>query len=129
MKYLKMPVILAEVTRILPSEHDPLYDEFLAFYRVSGLYEPEFSKTGSYEALARMLGEDLEQKWSDETKRRLKALYYLYLCLYFSNDFKNQKTVQINTDISILSIYSQVVFFYNVHIIRDLNLSVFLFYK
>ncbi len=82
MKYLKMPVILAEVTRILPSEHDPLYDEFLAFYRVSGLYEPEFSKTGSYEALARMLGEDLEQKWSDETKRRLKALYYRFCKAY-----------------------------------------------
>ncbi|MBR3359107.1 MAG: BMP family ABC transporter substrate-binding protein [Solobacterium sp.] len=82
LKYLRMPVILADVTRIMPKEPDELYAEFLAFYKVSRLYEPYFSETGSYAKFAKLTGQDLEHEWSDETVRRIKGVYYRFQKAY-----------------------------------------------
>ncbi len=78
MKYLDVPTILADVTRILPDEKDPLYEEFLVWYKATGLYEPEITTPGGYQKLADLLGYSLNQVWTDEQKRRLTALYYRF---------------------------------------------------
>ena len=82
LKYLDMPVILAEVTRLLPKEPDELYDEFLEFYKCAPLYEICFSHKGDYRKLASLLGLDLKDKWDEKTVRRLKSAWYAFSSVY-----------------------------------------------
>ena len=67
LKFLDAPTVSAKVTRLYPGKWDSvesrLYGEFCAFWRVCPLYEIEFSREGSYETLAKMLGQDLVEKW------------------------------------------------------------------
>ncbi|MCR5794807.1 MAG: BMP family ABC transporter substrate-binding protein [Solobacterium sp.] len=82
LKYLDMPVILAEVTRLMPKEPDELYEEFLEFYRCAPLYEICFSHKGDYRKLASLLGLDLKNKWDEKTVRRLKGAWYAFSSVY-----------------------------------------------
>lgn len=63
LKFLDAPTVSAKVTRLYPGTWDSvesrLYGEFCAFWRVCPLYEIEFSREGSYETLAKMLGQNL----------------------------------------------------------------------
>lgn len=67
LKFLDAPTVTAKVTRLYPGKWNSiesrLYGEFCAFWRVCPLYEIEFSREGSYETLAKMLGQDLVEKW------------------------------------------------------------------
>ena len=78
MKFLDVPTILADVARIMPLEKDPVYEEFLVWYKATGLYEPEITTPGGYQKLADLLGYTLDQPWTDDQKRRLTALYYRF---------------------------------------------------
>lgn len=108
LKYLESPSIEADVTRILPSavrtdsnapakasgaghrdeagidqslEIDQ-YDEFLEFWRSAPTYEIEFSHPGSYERLARHLGQRLGEPWPEDVVRNLQSSYLFFKSIY-----------------------------------------------
>lgn len=82
MKYQKVPVIPAEVVRILPNRGEMaerhLYEEFLEFFKVAPIYDFDFSHLGDYRTLARVLGKDLYHKWSVDEVRLLRSEYRLF---------------------------------------------------
>lgn len=73
LKFLDAPTVSAKVTRLYPGKWDSvesrLYGEFCAFWYVCPLYEIEFSREGSYEMLAKMLGQDLCRKMASKEGR------------------------------------------------------------
>lgn len=82
MKYQKVPVIPAEVVRILPNRSEmaeaALYEEFLEFFKVAPIYDFDFSNLGDYRTLVRLLGKDFYQKWSVDEVRLLRSEYRLF---------------------------------------------------
>jgi len=87
LKTLNAPSILANVTRVIPRDLDEneqaLYSQFVKFYRVCPLYEIAFSKPESYNSLAEHLGQDLENKWSEDTIVNVRSAY-LHFEKYFT---------------------------------------------
>ena len=79
MRYLGMPTITANVTRVIPMPGDTkeshIYQEFLQFYSVAPLYGFVFSNEGSYARLATFAGQDLEHPRPDETVRDLRYAF------------------------------------------------------
>ncbi|MGN0072109.1 MAG: BMP family ABC transporter substrate-binding protein [Atopobiaceae bacterium] len=83
MKYLGAQTIEAEVTRLVPSEADDTYQEFLAFWNVCPLFEIDFTLPGSYAKLAGYFGQDLKKKWPDELVQYLRSTYYFFAEMFF----------------------------------------------
>ncbi len=81
LRHFGAPRILASVRRILPQPSDEprirAYYEFLDFYQVSGLYQPQFRRPGDYAKLLSALEKDPDQPWTEEEKRTFSA-YYQY---------------------------------------------------
>lgn len=81
-RFLEMPVISAEVTRVMPTGDvltaDRPYAEFLGFFNVTGLYEIDISWPGAYSEMAELLGEDLEHRWSEDKIKALKNTYWSF---------------------------------------------------
>ena len=80
MKFFGAVKIPAHVYRLSPEFRVDkpelrLYNEFLQFYRLTGLYEIELSKEGSYYALASETGYSLKEAWSEEQVAELARLY------------------------------------------------------
>lgn len=84
MKYLKARTIMADVTRIMTDDHDPLYEEFLRFFALTGMYDLDFTIPGSYRRLVRFLGEDSQKPWHEDSIRRLHTLFYRFRRIYES---------------------------------------------
>ena len=82
LKFLHMPTIQAEVTRILPHRSDDLesrlYFEFLDFWRVCPIYGLFFSRPGSYGLLAQLLGRDLAHPWPEDEVRALRTFLGIF---------------------------------------------------
>lgn len=78
-RYLGMPTILANITRVTPMPSDEkglrIYHEFTRFYRVCPIYGITSSEEGFYARLAALLGQDLESAWPDNVVRDLRALF------------------------------------------------------
>ncbi|MBQ6451257.1 MAG: BMP family ABC transporter substrate-binding protein [Solobacterium sp.] len=77
-RWLGMRTAAAEVYRVSDGEEDPLYEEFLEFYRNVPLYELDFSETGRYRSFIRLLGRQPDEAWKAEDVQRLKSTYYLF---------------------------------------------------
>ena len=88
MKYLKMPTILANVTRILPmhdsKKENVVYYEFVEFYKRTGLNMIIFPEPGNYESLLQAIGKDWNSKWNEEEIRRLSSVFYHFEIMYES---------------------------------------------
>lgn len=88
MKYLKMPTIAADVTRILPKKEDTkesrVYYEYVDFYELTGLNMILFTEPGGYEKLLKAVGKDQKTPWSEEEVRRLKTVFYHFSAMYAS---------------------------------------------
>ena len=88
MKYLKMPTILANVTRILPmhdsKKENVVYYEFVEFYKRTGLNMIIFPEPGNYESLLQAMGKDWNSKWNEEEIRRLSSVFYHFGIMYES---------------------------------------------
>ena len=87
LKYLGQPDILADVTRILPSDDSDskevkIYREFLKFFDCTGIYGIYFSGEGFYAKLAEMFGMTLDAKWTDDAVMSLKSEFYTFSRLY-----------------------------------------------
>ena len=82
LRFLRVPTIQAEVTRILPHRSDDLesrlYFEFLDFWRVCPLYGLFFSRPGSYGLLASLLGRDLAHPWPEDEVRALRTFLAIF---------------------------------------------------
>ena len=72
--------ILANVKRILPTDDSPrtkAYQEFLEFYRLSGLYDVQYTVPGNYAKLLEKSGFPTQEKWTENERRRFRAsLHY-----------------------------------------------------
>ena len=77
-RYLKMDFIHADVTRILPAKTDTkevkVYYEYLDFFEVTKAFYLTFTEPGAYLKLASLLGQNLEEPWSEEILSDLKFL-------------------------------------------------------
>lgn len=82
LKYLGVPEVMADVIRIMPekSEDEAVkrYYEFDRFFRVAGMYDIVFSEEGCYQRLADILGENLDEHWSDESLEKLRTAFYSF---------------------------------------------------
>jgi basic membrane lipoprotein Med (substrate-binding protein (PBP1-ABC) superfamily) len=74
--------IAANVKRILPTAEDSprakAYQEFLEFYKLSGLYDVKYTVPGNYGKLLEKSGFSTEEKWSEEERRRFRASFYYF---------------------------------------------------
>ena len=81
-RFLDMPTISAEVTRVIPDEETlaqhPEYEEFLRFYAVAPIYDLECSWPGAYAEIAELLGTDLETPWPEDMVKSLRNAYWLF---------------------------------------------------
>lgn len=89
LRYLKMPTVLASVTRIRPSGEDKAtlrrYQEFERLYRVAPIYGLTFSKEGSCELLAKLVGRTLDDEWPDDVVRDVEATFRQFCRSYVAH--------------------------------------------
>ena len=78
-RYLGMPTILANITRVTPMPSDEkglrIYHEFTRFYSTCPIYGIISSEEGFYSRLAALLDQSLDESWPDELVRDLRALF------------------------------------------------------
>lgn len=79
MRYLGMPTILANITRVVPMPSDEkslrIYHEFTRFYAVAPIYGIMTSEEGFYARLAALLDQDLEHPWPEELVSSLRSVF------------------------------------------------------
>ena len=84
-RFLEMPTIMGDVIRILPApevlEENPVYAEFLDFYRVAPIYDIVCQEPGAYAEIAELLGRSISadaEPWPEELVRELKSAYWRF---------------------------------------------------
>ena len=109
MKYLHMPLIMADVTRVLPKRSDEkdvkIYYEFLDFYNVCPLYEFGFTEEGSYAKLAELLGQDLVHQWREDAVQTLRSAYTYFDQVFQSKSGGKLKITAADAFLVYLTIY------------------------
>ncbi len=74
--------VSANVKRILPAADDSprykAYQEFLEFYKLTGLYDVQFTTPGGFGKLLERLGCGADRKWTEEERRRFQAGYHYF---------------------------------------------------
>lgn len=87
-RYVGMPTILAQVTRVVPmwgaglDEELARYEAFERFYRSVPLYDLAFSHPEDYERLSQALAKSLDAPWADDEVRHLKAAFSNFSAAY-----------------------------------------------
>ena len=83
LRHFGSPRIPGTVKRILPKlTDDPAiraYYEFLDYYKNSKLYIPHFVRPGDYGKFLKCIGKQMDDEWTEEERRTLKARYYYFL--------------------------------------------------
>ncbi len=86
LKYLEVPSISADVTRVMPELTDnkdvQCYYEFLDFFRAVPIYDIEFSKPGSYLKFATLIGRDLKDPWPEDLINVVRGAYFRFVSVY-----------------------------------------------
>ena len=81
LKHMGAPRIPGIVRRVLPVEDDSVqyraYQEFLNFYRSTGLYIIQFTDAADYSKLLSFLGKEPGERWTEREQRTFSA-YYQY---------------------------------------------------
>lgn len=84
-RFLEMPTIMGDVIRIIPAAEvmaeNPVYAEFLDFYRVAPIYDIVCEEQGSYASIAELLGKSISadaEPWPDELVKELKSAYWRF---------------------------------------------------
>ena len=104
-KYLELPAISAEVTRVLTDTSDPLYSEFLQFYNATGSYFIDFSTKGSYLKLCRLLNKNINEKWDRDDVLTLKSCYYYFEKAFNAKGFSRYGISVSDAFLMYLSVY------------------------
>lgn len=111
LKFLDAPTVSARVTRLYPGTWDSvesrLYGEFCAFWRVCPLYEIEFSREGSYETLAKMLGQNLIEKWPQKKVDYLRHTFLLFKRAYLRAGGDHLDITPADAMLVYLNVYNQ----------------------
>ena len=105
------PTIPGMVTRIVPAYSEDsavqLYYEFMHFYRLIGLYQLNFTRSGSFARLQAALGFEPKHVWTDEERRSFLAGY-----LHFKSAFDKLNTKKLKvTAADALLVWLQVFSF------------------
>ncbi len=89
LKYFGAVSITCMVTRLYPADSDDInvkiYNEFLKFYHLTGMYIVQFSRLGGYNQLLEVMGFKSDVQWSAELIMDFRTFYGM-----FSSAFKNQ---------------------------------------
>ncbi|MDO5137786.1 MAG: BMP family ABC transporter substrate-binding protein [Oscillospiraceae bacterium] len=79
-RFLHMPAIMADVTRIIPTadvlEVEPVYAEFMEFFKAVPVYDIECTRPGAYREIAEIAGISLDKPWPVDKVRHLQAVYW-----------------------------------------------------
>ena len=82
LRHFGSPRIAANVRRILPVCEDSTrfkaYQEFLEFYRLTGLYDVQYTQPGQYAKLLSKLGMSTDTPWTEEDRRRFRASFFYF---------------------------------------------------
>ena len=82
LKYFGAARIPANVKRIMPVMDDSprikAYQEFLEFYKLTGMYDLRYTTPGSYPKLLSLIDFPKDEKWSEEDRRRFRASFYYF---------------------------------------------------
>ena len=82
LKHFGAAKIPAIVRRLLPPKSDDprivAYYEFMDFYKVSKLYDVQFTQPGDYEKLLSSLGKEPGEAWTDREQRTFSAYFYYF---------------------------------------------------
>ena len=82
LRHFGSPRIAANVRRILPPQEDTprikAYQEFLEFYKLTGLYDVYYTVPGNYAKLLQKLGMAADQPWTEEDRRRFRASFFYF---------------------------------------------------
>lgn len=74
--------IMANVKRILPVAEETsrikAYQEFLEFYKLSGLYDIKYTVPGNYGKLLEKSGFPTEEKWNEAQQRSFRASFHYF---------------------------------------------------
>lgn len=94
LRHFGAPRIPAQVNRILPVFDDSprmkAYQEFLDFYKLTGLYDVLFTTPGSYDKLLSAIGCDPIVPWTEDDRRHLRANLYYFIQALGSVNNKEQ---------------------------------------
>ncbi len=87
LKFFSAVAIPAEVIRILPPKDEDnkeikLYYELLDFYRCSKINYLEFSESGKYNLLQKLLGKAQNERWTEEERNKFRAAHYYFGVAY-----------------------------------------------
>lgn len=82
LKHFGAARIPANVKRIMPVMDDSprikAYQEFLEFYKLTGMYDLRYTTPGSYPKLLSLIDFPKDEKWSEEDRRRFRASFYYF---------------------------------------------------
>ena len=82
LRHFGAPRIAAHVKRIMPSKMDTprgkAYGEFLEFYKLSGVYDVQFTAPGAYAKLLNMAELPADREWTEEERRRFRAYFHYF---------------------------------------------------
>ena len=82
LRHFGAPRIAGNVKRILPAKEDTprykAYQEFLDFYKLTGLYDVQFTTPGNYAKLLSGIGYPTDRTWTEEDRRRFRANFYYF---------------------------------------------------
>lgn len=86
LKFFGAVTIPANVTRILPVKDDTpevkLYQEFLEFYKCTKMNYIEFSRSGNYASLQKLMGKAADEEWTENEISAFRANYYYFRQLF-----------------------------------------------
>lgn len=76
------------VYRIMPPVSDnpriKAYHEFLDWYKLTGIYDVQFSQPGGYAKLTKAIGLAPGQEWTEENRRRFRAYFQYFREAFFA---------------------------------------------
>ncbi len=86
LKFFSAVAIPAQVLRVLPerdgSREVEIYYEFVSFYKRSKVNYVEFTKTGSYAQLQKLLGKEPDEEWTDDDRIGFATAYHYFRQAY-----------------------------------------------
>lgn len=84
LKFFGAPEITGHVIRVMPERtaETERYYEFVDFYKLSRINSVEFSKSGSYKTLQKLMGKLPEEAWTEEERKQFATTYYCFRQAY-----------------------------------------------
>ena len=83
LRHFGAPRIAGNVKRILPPKDDTpryqAYQEFLEFYKLTGIYDVRYTIPGNYAKLLAAIGSPTDKKWTEEERRRFRASFHYFV--------------------------------------------------